>query len=407
MFIQGSPKWFWQKSLSEDAQKVYRDSVYIRKKFRELFSPDKLREMDGRQLLDLVFDNTVQEHPLIDGGNSCNECMCEWLISDWKFGTCGRKYTYLLPLYKKKNETKWKKRIPGNKTEYINAVDALTEAEKIRDQIIICVDKLKQIGSFSKVDDYVTFGKLTSNIYFAQYPWMLKYYQMLYPEYFPCIYVDQVLERALYILGLPKHGSRLKKSGQLSLFIRDCEIDCNVFSKVYADEWGWEEFREPCESANFNGNGSLIHSGIRAKAVEQIETETKCLLREGIERESYVKTRVNQSYFRGDLLKSQQKCCLCGVCNEEILIASHIKPWSVSESNEKLDPDNGLLLCANHDRLFDRGLISFDDTGKIIISEKLSDEDRLLLNINSNMYITLNENRKRFLEFHRKNIFKA
>ena len=373
----------------------------------KLFSPDKLQEMDGRQLLEFVFDNTVQEHPFIDGGNSYNVCMCEWLISDWKFGTCGRQYTYLLPLYKKKNETNWKKRATGNKTEYINYADALTEAEKIRDQIINCVDKIKQIGTFSNVEDYVTFSKLTSNIYFAQYPWMLKYYQMLYPEYFPCIYVDKVLDRALYILGLPKHGSRLKESGQLSLFIRDCEIDCNVFCKIYEDEWGWEKHRNPCKNATFNRNGSLIHTGKRAKAVEQIESETKSLLKEGVESESYVKTRVNQSYFRGDLLKRQQRCCLCGIHNEEILIASHIKPWSVSESNEKLDPDNGLLLCANHDRLFDRGLILFDEAGKIIISEKLSNEDRLLLNINSDMYIALNENRKKFLEFHRKNIFKA
>ena len=406
MFIKGSPEWFWQKSLSDDAKEVCSKSVYIRKKFSQLFSPDKLQEMDSRQLLDLVFGNTVQERPFIEGGNSHNICMCEWLISDWTFGTCGRRYKYLLPLYKKNNETHWKRRI-GNKTEFIDEAEALVVAEKTRDQIIVCADKIKQIGSFSKLNDYETFDSITSGVYFAKFPWMMKYYQMLYPEYFPCLYEDKILERALYILGLPIRKSRLTKSGQLSLFIRDCKIDSNVFSKIYADEWGWGDPRDPCDSAIFNRNRSFMHSGIGAETVAQIETETEKLLKEGIERESYVKIRVNQSYFRDDLLKVQQKCCLCGVHNKELLIASHIKPWSECEPNEKLDPDNGLLLCANHDRLFDRGLISFDSRGKIIISEKLSEDERTLLNINSNMSIALNDERKKFLEFHRKNIFKG
>ena len=53
----------------------------------------------------------------------------------------------------------------------------------------------------------------------------------------------------------------------------------------------------------------------------------------------------------------------------ELLVASHIKPWSISDANEKLDIHNGLLMCPNHDKLFDRGYISFDDTGRILISE--------------------------------------
>ena len=59
----------------------------------------------------------------------------------------------------------------------------------------------------------------------------------------------------------------------------------------------------------------------------------------------------------------------------ELLVASHIKPWSISDANEKLDIHNGLLMCPNHDKLFDRGYISFDDTGRILISEKLDDNN--------------------------------
>ena len=53
------------------------------------------------------------------------------------------------------------------------------------------------------------------------------------------------------------------------------------------------------------------------------------------------------------LKKYHSKCCLCGVDDDALLVASHIKPWAKSDEHEKLDLDNGLLLCPNHDKLFD------------------------------------------------------
>ncbi|WP_237704111.1 HNH endonuclease [Planococcus donghaensis] len=61
------------------------------------------------------------------------------------------------------------------------------------------------------------------------------------------------------------------------------------------------------------------------------------------------------------LLQRESKCALCGVYNPRLLIVSHIKPWSTSTNDERLDVHNGLLLCSNHDALFDKKLISFTD----------------------------------------------
>lgn len=66
------------------------------------------------------------------------------------------------------------------------------------------------------------------------------------------------------------------------------------------------------------------------------------------------------------MLKRYNRCCLCEMENPEFLIASHIKPWAESERKEKLDVNNGFLMCPNHDRIFDKGYITFDDDGKII-----------------------------------------
>lgn len=92
--------------------------------------------------------------------------------------------------------------------------------------------------------------------------------------------------------------------------------------------------------------------------------------------------------------------------NKNLLIASHIKPWNVCDSVEKIDCDNGFLMCPNHDKLFDQGWITFDDDGKIIISEVLLKEDRIALNINDNMCILLTDKNREYLKYHRQYIFK-
>ncbi|MCM1186813.1 MAG: HNH endonuclease [Lachnoclostridium sp.] len=91
--------------------------------------------------------------------------------------------------------------------------------------------------------------------------------------------------------------------------------------------------------------------------------------------------------------------------NHTLLIASHIKPWAESEPKEKLDVNNGFLMCPNHDRIFDKGYITFDDDGKIMISARLTENDRVLLNVNSRMHIDLTESNKKYLKFHRENVF--
>lgn len=73
---------------------------------------------------------------------------------------------------------------------------------------------------------------------------------------------------------------------------------------------------------------------------------------------------------------------------------------------EKIDVNNGLLLCPNHDKLFDNGYISFDNDGKILISNDLEKDDRIFMNINDNMSINLYEESKEYMAFHRNNIFR-
>lgn len=126
----------------------------------------------------------------------------------------------------------------------------------------------------------------------------------------------------------------------------------------------------------------------------------------GAEKEAVVKIRINQDKFRENLIKKYNgKCCLFGVNHIPLLVASHIKPWAKSDSYEKLDTENGLLLCPNHDKLFDSGLISFDSNGNIIISSQLDNHNQLFLNIRNSYKINITNDNAEYFKYHRNNIF--
>lgn len=90
------------------------------------------------------------------------------------------------------------------------------------------------------------------------------------------------------------------------------------------------------------------------------------------ERTGLVTTRVGQGAYRKSIIyRWECKCAVTGFNKLDILIASHIVPWSDSTDNERLDVDNGLLLSPTYDALFDRHLISFENNGKIILSNAI------------------------------------
>lgn len=152
-----------------------------------------------------------------------------------------------------------------------------------------------------------------------------------------------------------------------------------------------------------NENQSLSEEVI-TEEYENIPTSTK---------EAIIKQRIGQDKLR-DLLLTKEKCCqLCGINMPELLIASHIKAWKDCNNTDKIEKNergslnNVLLLCATHDKLFDKGYISFDENGEILISKLLSPEIYHLVNINKNITINIKSDlQKQYLEFHRKNIFK-
>lgn len=125
------------------------------------------------------------------------------------------------------------------------------------------------------------------------------------------------------------------------------------------------------------------------------------------DRDVYTKARIGQGKFRKKLLEHWKACSITGCKNLDVLIASHIKPWRDCTYEEAIDMTNGLLLIPNLDSLFDKGFISFDTDGVILLSPQLSSTDTEQLGVNKSMHLNhIYPQHQSFLEFHRTNIFR-
>jgi putative restriction endonuclease len=117
-----------------------------------------------------------------------------------------------------------------------------------------------------------------------------------------------------------------------------------------------------------------------------------------------VMSRVGQGDFRKSVIeRANGKCEVTGVDQIQMLVASHIKAWADCESSsERLDPDNGLLLTPNLDKLFDRGFISFSNEGEMLAKKEKWILDFLDHQSNLNLKTSLNKKQKLYLDQHRR-----
>lgn len=94
----------------------------------------------------------------------------------------------------------------------------------------------------------------------------------------------------------------------------------------------------------------------------------------GEERIAETRQRRGQGLFREAVLSAYQgRCCVTGISEKKLLIASHIRPWAVDQAN-RLNPHNGLCLSALIDRAFDQGLVTLSADFRLVISSKLDSQ---------------------------------
>lgn len=124
----------------------------------------------------------------------------------------------------------------------------------------------------------------------------------------------------------------------------------------------------------------------------------------------YRQAREGQGEYRKALLEECSVCPITGIVEESLLIASHIKPWSVCNEKEKIDPKNGFILSPLYDKLFDRGYITFTPDRRIRVTKWLSKHDKSRIGVTDNQQVPIlpiDDARIRYLKYHEDHVFRG
>jgi hypothetical protein len=126
------------------------------------------------------------------------------------------------------------------------------------------------------------------------------------------------------------------------------------------------------------------------------------------DRIALVQARVGQGIFRERVAKIERCCRVTRADRPEHLRASHCRPWRDSTNEQRLDGENGFLLTPSVDHLFDRGFISFDDGGSLLISPVAHRESLERMGIETHRSMNVGgftSGQRVYLDYHRNNVF--
>jgi len=124
------------------------------------------------------------------------------------------------------------------------------------------------------------------------------------------------------------------------------------------------------------------------------------------QREAIINSRIGQGLYRSRVLDLWKACSVTGFTRERVLIASHIKPWKFSNNEERLNPYNSLLLVPTLDKLFDNGYIGFEHSGKIMLSDRIIQQDWNRIGITPSLRLRdVPQETERFLDYHGEYIY--
>lgn len=143
-------------------------------------------------------------------------------------------------------------------------------------------------------------------------------------------------------------------------------LDREVWDEFHAD---WDGLAMDCQHILERLRAAR---GLQATKDQEIPNDDEAEDFTGESRLAVTERRLRQHFFRRAVLSSyRERCCMTGLSDSRLLIASHIVPWSKDKHN-RLNPRNGLCLSALHDKAFDLGLITLDEDYRVILSSDLS-----------------------------------
>ena len=171
----------------------------------------------------------------------------------------------------------------------------------------------------------------------------------------------------------------------------------------------------------FNGNWSLMTNKSEFFFHELMKSNKNLTKNKQLEQLTYPdgpseevsqgKVRRTQRFFRKAVVNNYGgSCAITGINMPQLLIASHIIPWSESKDELRAKPSNGICLNALHDKAFDKGLITIDENYQIVLSDSIKQCDQTKFNFMKYEGKKINlpyrsHPKQEFLEYHRNNVY--
>ena len=140
--------------------------------------------------------------------------------------------------------------------------------------------------------------------------------------------------------------------------------------RAASDREMWDEMQNDWEEFAVESDRAMSEIVMPTKQLDDVIQDDIIDDRVGEDRAVQSTVRVGQDFFRAAVLSAyNEQCCITGLSVPRLLVASHIIPWRVDKRN-RVNPRNGLLLSALHDKAFDIGLITIDDDMTVRVSRK-------------------------------------
>ncbi|WP_053227938.1 HNH endonuclease [Spirochaeta cellobiosiphila] len=215
-------------------------------------------------------------------------------------------------------------------------------------------------------------------------------------------YEDHIDEDILHWEGEKKHGSDkriLTKQDDIHVFYRDRHhSDFTYKGKAFLNKF--RLYNDRPSKFQF-----VLVQQKRSYADIIAEIESEYSVGE-TEKKAIISARKGQGLYRKKSIDLWKECSVTKFSKTNLLIASHIKPWKVSNNDERINPYNSLLLIPTLDKLFDHGYLSFNNHGNILISNKISAADYQKIHISEDLKLKIvPEKTKPFLEYHNEYVF--
>lgn len=242
-----SPEWFHDVAQSETLKNFEQEAITLRNDFCSHFGVEQISKFSGKELLTQLFYSDTENKD-----NLCYTLEFHPRIREI-FGSIagGSAFKYGL-FYHKKNQS-WMTGSPS-RPQILTEEEAIKVATEIRDSLVLGAEIINaHNNSVNSIADYEKLYAELKNISGIDNVWVLKYYQMLYPDILPVFYGKDIQIEVLQFLRQDPSVIPFVRMGQIALFVKKCNISSPVFGQIYYDT-----YRSLIESNDEDGVGDEI-----------------------------------------------------------------------------------------------------------------------------------------------------